>query len=258
MPVPILAPLAIGAGMGVINSLTNKPSKQKTQVEPAAITPLQRQQLFDPIGALAGFSFTPGAKLKEGNFAPRDVTQSFAPQPINYETANSPYRDMLFNSMSNPFRPTSAEDQLLSDIMGTTSAAFARRGLGASPIAASTVGASIAPTLIALRQQQLQNIMQALGMDIGEQATERQRTTAAGLTQREQDINASLGQRSTQLQALLNFLQMVGFKRPLGTSATGATPGIFESSAPAMQGIASIQSAFNPSQSQTKSVLGQG
>ena len=182
---------------------TGKPSKSSPVIEPAAITKEQRQQLYTPIGNLAGFSFSP-----TGGFTPQDVTKTWG-------NINSSYSQPLQSALSNPFIPTSAEDQLLSDIMGKTSAQFANRGLGASPIAATSTAASIAPSLIQMRQSQIQNILAALGLDVNTQ-----------LGQRGQDINAFVIQRQMQLDALLKYLEQVGFPRTMGQESTGATPGL--------------------------------
>lgn len=182
---------------------TGKPSKSSPVIEPAAITKGQREQLYTPIGNLAGFSFSP-----TGGFTPLDVTKTWG-------NVSSPFMQPLQSAISDPFTPTSAENQLLSDIMGKTSAQFANRGLGTSPIAATTTAASIAPSLIQMRQNQIQNILAALGLDVNTQ-----------LGQREQDINADIIQRQMQLEALLQYLEQVGFPRPMGQEETGATPGL--------------------------------
>ena len=187
-------------------------SKNKPVIEQAAITPEQRQQLFPQVGNLLGFNFSP-----TGGFTPQNVTQQFEQIPM--EGVNH-YQNMITGALNNPYTPTSAEDQLLQNIMGQTSSQFARRGLGASPIAASSVAGSIAPSLIAMRQQQLQNLFSGLGGELQQGQNL--------LTQREQDINSLLGQRQQQLAGLLQFLEQMGFRRNLGQqgSASGFNFGI--------------------------------
>src|SRR3990172_1001342 len=175
-------------------------SKNKPVIEQAAITPEQRQQLFPQVGNLLGFNFSP-----TGGFTPQNVTQQFEQIPM--EGVNH-YQNMITGALNNPYTPTSAEDQLLQNIMGQTSSQFARRGLGASPIAASSVAGSIAPSLIAMRQQQLEKLLSAFTGELGAQQNL--------LTQRGQDVQSTLGQRQTQLQGLLQFLEQMGFRRNLG------------------------------------------
>lgn len=220
-------------------SFGSQKSKSKPVIEPAAITPKQRTQLFTPIGNLLGFDYLqtgttpltttysggygwPGGLFQKGtpitkggqpiySFVPKDVTQEFAQIPM--EGINR-YRALLESAMANPYIPTLAENQLLENIMGQTSAQFAKRGLGISPIAASSVAGSIAPSLITMRQQQLANLFQGLGgeLEIGQGL----------LQQREQDINALLTQRTQQMQGLLAFLEQMGFKRQLGQKTTSS------------------------------------
>ena len=175
-------------------------STNKPVIEEAAITPEQRQQLFPQVGNLLGFNFSP-----TGGFTPQNVTQQFGQIPM--EGVNR-YQNMITGALNNPYTPTSAEDQLLQNIMGQTSSQFARRGLGASPIAASSVAGSIAPSLIAMRQQQLQNLFSGLSGELQQGQNL--------LTQRGQDINSLLGQRQQQLAGLLQFLEQMGFRRSLG------------------------------------------
>lgn len=174
-------------------SFGSNKSKNKPVIEQAAITPEQRQQLFPQVGNLLGFNFS-----NANGFTPQDVTKTWG-------NVSSPFMQPLQSAISDRFTPTSAENQLLSDIMGKTSAQFANRGLGASPIAATTTAASIAPSLIQMRQNQIQDILAALGLDVNTQ-----------LGQRGQDINADITQRQTQLQGLLQFLEQMGFRRNLG------------------------------------------
>ena len=186
-------------------SFGQQKSKAKPVIDPAAISKEERAQLFTPIGNLLGFNFSPVS-----GFTPQDVTQQFGQIPM--EGINK-YREMLESAFTNPYTPTLAENQLLENIMSQTSSQFARRGLGTSPIAASSVAGSIAPSLIAMRQQQLAKLFQGLGgeLQLGQNL----------LTERGQDINALLGQRGIQLQGLLNFLEQVGFRRQLGQKSSG-------------------------------------
>lgn len=187
-------------------SFGSNKSKNRPVIEQAAITPEQRQQLFPQVGNILGFNFSP-----TGGFTGRDVTQQFGQIPM--EGINR-YQGMLQSAMSNPYQPTSAENQLLENIMGQTSSQFARRGLGASPIAASSVAGSIAPSLIAMRQQQLANLFQGLTGELG--------VGQNLLTQRGQDIQSTLGQRQMQLQGLLQFLEQMGFRRNLGQQGSSS------------------------------------
>lgn len=186
--------------MGGGGSFGFSKSKSKPVIESAAITPEQRAQLFPQVGNILGFNFSP-----TGGFTERDVTQQFGQIPM--EGINR-YQGMLQSAMSNPYQPTSAENQLLENIMGQTSSQFARRGLGASPVAASSVAGSIAPSLITMRQQQLANLFQGLSGELG--------VGQNLLTQRGQDIQSSLGQRQMKLEGLLQFLEQMGFRRNLG------------------------------------------
>ena len=223
---PIAGPLLAGAGMSLINRATSKPSKVRTQTA-QIMSPQDLSSLIGQTRGLLGSS-TP-------SFSPIDFGQNV-------------YRGMYEQTLRNPYMPTSAENQLLENIMGQTSSQFARRGLGASPIAASTVAGSIAPSLIAMRQQQLGNILSGLG---GEQAMQQMM-----LSQRGMDIQSALSGRQQQLGGLL---ELIGLGRPysLGQTQTGGRPGIFEGAGGFMQGIAGLQSAFNPPKKVTSS-LGQG
>ena len=240
-------------------SFSRSESRSKPVIEPAAISPGQREQLYPILGEMLGFSYGPtigadgggggggqtfpgynrqgnptpwnvkdmvpkfsnmGTQWGKGSFAYKDATKSF--DQLNLAPAQSVYRGQLESAMSNPYAPTSAEQNLLNSIMGTTSAQFANRGFGASPIAASTVGASIAPSLIAMRQQQLTNLMAALGIDI----SEGQKLDEQKLTQREQDIGAFTKQREKQIAGLLDFLKSMGLSRNMGDQSASSGFGI--------------------------------
>ena len=234
-------------------SASRSESRSKPVIEPAAISSSQREQLFPILGNLLGFSYGPtgavGAggsnrqtypgfesqswlraafdprptKFQDiqptwgaGTFGAKDVTQYF--NPISTDRNNS-YADLFQAAMNNPYNPTSAESQLLSNIMGQTSAQFANRGLGASPVAASSVAGSIAPSLIAMRQQQLANLLQ--GFTTQEQVN--QNISQNLLTQRSQDINSSIQQRQMQLEGLMKFLESMGLSRNMGQQSSGIT-----------------------------------
>src|SRR3989337_353406 len=201
-------------------SFGQQKSKNKPVIEEAAITPEQRAQLFPQVGNLLGFNFSP-----TGGFTGRDVTQKFGQIPM--EGINR-YQNMITGALNNPYTPTSAEEQILQNIMGQTSSQFARRGLGASPIAASSVAGSIAPSLIAMRQQQLQNLFSGLSGELQQGQNL--------LTQRGMDIQSALSGRQQQLGGLL---ELIGLGRPyqLGQTQTGGRPGIFEGAGGFMGGI---------------------
>src|SRR3972149_3483118 len=146
---PIAGPLLAGAGMSLINRATSKPSKVRTQTA-QIMSPQDLSSLIGQTRGLLGSS-TP-------SFSPIDFGQNV-------------YRGMYEQTLRNPYMPTSAENQLLENIMGQTSAQFARRGLGASPIAASSVAASIAPSMVQMRQNQIEAIRQALQGDVAEQGS---------------------------------------------------------------------------------------
>src|SRR3972149_9731444 len=240
-------------------SASRSESRSKPVIEPAAISSSQSEQLFPILGNLLGFSYGPtgavGAggsnrqtypgfesqswlraafdprptKFQDiqptwgaGTFGAKDVTQYF--NPISTDRNNS-YADLFQAAMNNPYNPTSAESQLLSNIMGQTSAQFANRRLGASPVAASSVAGSIAPSLIAMRQQQLANLLQ--GFTTQEQVNQnvnQELLTQRGqdVSQRQQDIDSSIRQRQQQMEGLLNFLESMGLSRNMGQQSASS------------------------------------
>ena len=161
-----------------------------------------------------------------GTFSAKDVTQYFDRlNNVLSSDRNNPYANMFLAAMNNPYQATSAENQLLSNIMGQTSAQFANRGLCASPIAASQVAGSIAPVLIAMRQQQLANLLQ--GFTTQEQVNQnvnQELLTQRGqdVSQRQQDIDSSIRQRQQQMEGLLNFLESMGLSRNMGQQSASS------------------------------------
>jgi len=136
--------------------------------------------------------------------------QQFGQVPTGIQ--QSPFFGQYQSALSNPYQPTEPENQLLKNIMGQTSAGFALRGLGGSPVEASATAASIAPSLINLRQNQVGNLAQAVGQGLQGQQLQ--------LGQREQDIGAYFA----KLQGLLSFLGF-GQQQPLGQQSRGGSPG---------------------------------
>src|SRR3990167_1716080 len=94
-------------------SIGTSESSNKPVIEQAAITPEQRAQLFPQVGNLLGFNFSP-----TDGFTGRDVTQKFGQIPM--EGINR-YQNMITGALNNPYTPTSAEEQILQNIMGQTS-----------------------------------------------------------------------------------------------------------------------------------------
>src|SRR3990167_7582847 len=237
-------------------------SRSKPVVEPAAISPGQREQLYSSLGPLLGFTYGPntmgtaggGSNIQgqpgftkenqplplldtpgftnikpnwsSGVFTPTDVTQYF--DQINNVLSsdrNNPYANMFLAAINNPYQATSAENQLLNNIMGQTSAQFANRGLGASPIAASQVASSIAPALIAMRQQQLSNLLLGFtNQETVNQNINQELLTQRGqdVSQRQQDIDSSIRQRQQQMEGLLKFLESMGLSRNMGQQSASS------------------------------------
>jgi len=141
--------------------------------------------------------------------------RNYTSNPFNLSPASSVYRKPLETAIMNPYQPTSSENQLLENIMGQTSSQFARRGLGGSPIAASSVAASIAPSMVQMRQNQIEAIRQALQGDVAEQGSLSQLNLQSWLA---------------KIQSLLSLLETAGKYQPLGQTSTqtGGKPGLFE------------------------------
>ena len=134
-----------------------------------------------------------------------------------YSPTQSSFYNPYQSSIMDRFMPTTAENDILNQVSDRTSAAFASRGLGATPIAASSTAASIAPTLAAMRQQQIENLRQALSGDVGAALTSREQD----IGQRGGDITALLDRYRTKLQGLLNFFEQAYFPRALGQESSG-------------------------------------
>lgn len=161
--------------------------------DPSLLSPEQRDIIINRLMNLTG-----------------QPTQGFGQVPT--DIAQSPFFGAFQSALTDRFTPTAPEEQLLEDIMGRTSAGFARRGLGTSPIAASSTAASIAPSLIQLRQNRINELGNAITQWLGGQQL--------GLTQRGQDISSFTTQRGLTLQSLLNFLESTR-TRPLGQQGGG-------------------------------------
>lgn len=145
------------------------------------------------------------------------------PAAIGTGPAMSRFRPAYESSVLDRFTPTTAETDLLNTVSDRTAAQFASRGLGATPIAASATAASIAPTLVELRQRQIENLRQGLAGDVSEQASGRD----AAIAQRGQTIQSLLAQYGTRLQALLNLFESAAIPRGLGQETRGGTNPIF-------------------------------
>ena len=141
------------------------------------------------------------------------------PGPVATGPAVSAFRAPFQSAVLDRFTPTTAETDVLNQVMDRTAAQFASRGLGATPIAASSTAASIAPTLVGLRQSQIENLRQALGGDVAEQ----QAITGADITQRGQTLQGLLAEFAARLQALQNLFSEAAIPRSLGGETRGGT-----------------------------------
>ena len=210
---PVADPALLGPGQisDVINRIFNYlggpgPSYGEGLVRPGTleyggrVTPRASNLLQGPNIQARIAGEQPGA----GATAPSETATGQLPLGIE----QSPFFNLFRSALTDRFTPTTAEDQLLQDIMGQTSSQFSRRGLGTSPIAASTTAASIAPALVQLRQQQINSLANALGQTLQGQEW--------GLIQRAQDIAG----RFNTIQSLLNFLQF-GKRTPIGSTGGG-------------------------------------
>lgn len=156
--------------------------------------------------------------------------------PVSTDISVSPFFANFQSAVNDRFTPTGPENQLLQDIMDRTSAGFARRGLGTSPVAATSTAASIAPSLVQLRTNRINELGNAIsqwlsGQQLG--VTQRGQDITSGLTGREQDITqrgqditAGLTQRTNMINDLLKFLEF-GKRTSLGQISRGAQPSIF-------------------------------
>ena len=138
----------------------------------------------------------------------------------------SPFFKDFLSALTDRFTPTGPESQLLENISGRTSAEFARRGLGPSPVSATGVASSIAPALVQLRQNRIGNLGNALGQSLqgqGLRLGQREQDITTGLTQRGQDItqrSQEFADKINQIQGLLNFLTF-GKRQNLGQQGGG-------------------------------------
>lgn len=230
------------------NFIFGRPSggTSEPSVDPAL---LSQEGVNEAIARIMSLTSGPGSTFGPVGpaTAPGTVGPAVSPGQLPVGIEQSPFFAQFRSALTDRFTPTAPENQLLSDIMDQTSAQFARRGLGASPVAGSATAASIAPTLVALRQQQIGNLSGALsqslagqqlgltqrGQDIGTILANLQAGIAqrgqnidlsqanlnAGVTQRGQDIQSSLTQRNASLQALLELLGF-GKRTPLGQLST--------------------------------------
>lgn len=136
--------------------------------------------------------------------------------PLNFAPATSSFRDPYRSAVLDRFTPTTAETDVLNQVSDRTAAGFAARGLGATPIAASSTAASIAPTLVGLRQAQIENLRSALGGDVAE-ADALNRLTQ---TQRSGDMTTELEQYRTRLAGLMQFFEQAFLPRALGQTSS--------------------------------------
>lgn len=137
------------------------------------------------------------------------------PRIASYSPTQSSFFNAYQSALKDRFTPTSAESDLLGQISDRTSAAFAARGLGATPIAASSTAASVAPSLVAMRNSQIENLRQALAGDVTAATTVR----GQDIDQRGADMTAGLEAYRAKLQGLLNFFEQAYFPRSLGAES---------------------------------------
>src|SRR3972149_1606878 len=171
-------------------------NKSEPVVDPALLNPQNINEVISRIMGLTG-----------------QGPQTFSPVTTNIE--QSPFFSNFQSALNDRFTPTAPENQLLENIMGQTSAQFARRGLGTSPIAASSTAASIAPSLVQMRQNQIEAIRQALQGDVAEQGSLSQLNLQSWLA---------------KIQSLLSLLETAGKYQPLGQTSTqaGGKSGLLE------------------------------
>lgn len=216
-------------------------------IDPALLSPERIEAVIAQLSGLTGAgpqSFAResfGGIPSQGRISPGQI-------PVGIE--QSPFFQNFQSALTDRFTPTGPENQILENIQGRTSAEFARRGLGESPVAASQTAASIAPALVQLRQNRINNLQNAVqqalggqqlgltqrgqditsgvgqrGQDIQALLSGRGQDIEAGLGQRGQDISSALGQRQATMQALLQLLQF-GKRTPLGQESRGGAPSL--------------------------------
>ena len=182
------------------NTLFGSPGRTEQNIFPGYYTGAEGRSFADMIRALA----------ERGIALPGQVATG---------PAVSAFRNPYQTALLDRFTPTTAETDVLNQVSDRTSAAFAARGLGATPIAASSTAASIAPTLVGLRQAQVENLRQALGGDVAEQGA----ITGANITQRGQTIQGLLAEWAAKLQSLMNLFETAAVPRSLGAETRGGT-----------------------------------
>lgn len=249
----------VGRGGGR-DFLFGTPSEQRSRpvVDPALLSPEQISATINQFLGMAEAGPNLGrvsAPTVGPAATPGRVGPAATPAQLALGIEQSPFFQLFRSALTDRFTPTSAENQLLSNIMDQTSAQFARRGLGASPIAASSTAASIAPALVSLRQQQIENLSNALSQTLagqqlgltqrgqnietnlanlqagvtqrGQDVTTNLGNLQAGVTQRGQTIDAGVTQRGQDLQSFFNTLQglqnilQFGLRNPVGQQQTG-------------------------------------
>ena len=182
------------------NSLFGSPGRTEQQIFPGYYTGAEGRSFADTIRALADRGITLPGQVATG-------------------PAVSAFRNPYQTALLDRFTPTTAETDVLNQVSDRTSAAFAARGLGATPIAASSTAASIAPTLVGLRQAQIEQLRQALGGDVAEQ----QAITGANITQRGQTLQGMLAEYVAKLQSLMSLFEQAAVPRSLGAETRGGT-----------------------------------
>lgn len=180
------------------NTVFGSPQQSRQQVFPGYFQGQEGRDFADAIRRLADAGIT-------------------LPSPVGIRPATSAFRAPYQSAILDRFTPTQAETDLLNTISDRTAAQFASRGLGATPIAASATAASIAPTLVGLRQAQIENLRAALAGDVGEQ----QALTGQEITQRGQTLQGLIAQYATRLQSLLNLFETAAVPRSLGAETRG-------------------------------------
>ncbi len=156
-----------------------------------------------------------------GTFSnPASVAGVSTPSAVGAARGSS-YGANLSDILTNPaFKTgyTPAESALISNITAATNAASAGRGLGAA--SQPELLAALAPTLVNLRQNEINNLQNAYGTDIGAITAERGQDVTQrgqsidsllqqmgyGVTQRGQDISSLLQQQGTMVGQNRNIM----------------------------------------------------